>query len=373
MTDLFSPLTLRGLTLKNRLVVSPMCQYSARNGFADDWHLVHLGRFGLGGFALVTVEATAVTPRGRITYGDTGIWDDDHIAPLKRIVDFLHTQDAAAGIQLAHAGRKASGPIPWRGGVPETEADKQEWAYDHWQPEAPSPLPHAEGSQTPHELSRAEIAGLVSAFADAARRADRAGFDVAEIHGAHGYLIDQFLSPLANKRTDEYGGSRENRMRFALEVVKAVRAVWPTEKPLFMRFSVQDWHEDGWQVEDSVALARAVKALGVDVINSSSGGFAEGKVVAGPGYQVPLADAVRKGADIATMAVGLITGFAQAAEIISEGQADLIALGRAALDDPNWPLHAREALPSAETDYADWPKQAAYAIRGLRKAVGRPS
>ncbi|RYE84238.1 MAG: NADH:flavin oxidoreductase/NADH oxidase, partial [Hyphomicrobiales bacterium] len=231
MSQLFSPLTLRGLTLRNRTVVAPMCQYSAQDGFANDWHMVHLGRFGMGGFGLVILEATGVTPEGRISYGDLGLWKDEQIAPLARIVDFLHSQGAAAGIQLAHAGRKAATPIAWRRGFDETEAEKLEYGYETWVPVAPSTQAHSDNPnyQVPHALSVDEIKATVQAFADAAVRSDEAGFDVVEIHGAHGYLINQFLSPLANHRTDEYGGSRENRMRFALEVSAAVRAVWPED------------------------------------------------------------------------------------------------------------------------------------------------
>ncbi len=370
MSHLFSPFTLRALTLKNRTVVSPMCQYSAKDGFADDYHLVHLGRFALGGFGLVIVEAAAVSAEGRISYADIGIYDDAHIDKLKQIVDFLHAQGAAAGIQLAHAGRKASTAIPWRRGVAETEAEKIDYAYADWTPVAPSAVPHAEDYKTPDELSVDGIKALVRNFAEAARRAGKAGFDVVEIHGAHGYLIDQFLSPLANKRTDEYGGSRENRMRFALEIVDAVRAVWPAEKPLFMRFSVQDWHPDGWQVEDSVVLAQEVQSRGVDLIDCSSGGFAGAQIATGPSYQVPLAAAVRSGADIATIALGLITEPAQAEAIIAEGKADLIGLARTALDDPNWPLHAIHVLDDEETAYALWPKQSGYAVRAKDRTLG---
>ena len=240
MSKLFSPATLRGLTLRNRTVVAPMCQYSAQDGFANDWHLVHLGRFAIGGFGLVMLEATAVRPEGRISYGDLGLWKDEQIAPLKRIVDFLHSQGAAAGIQLAHAGRKAATAVPWRPALPEDPAARDAIGYQTWQPVAPSARVHHDrgGFLMPAELDAAGIAGLVQSFADAAARADRAGFDLAEIHAAHGYLLDQFLSPLANRRTDRYGGALENRMRLLLEVTEAVRAVWPEDKPLLVRLSV---------------------------------------------------------------------------------------------------------------------------------------
>jgi 2,4-dienoyl-CoA reductase-like NADH-dependent reductase (Old Yellow Enzyme family) len=357
MSKLFSPITLRGLTLRNRTVVAPMCQYSAQDGFANDWHLVHLGRFAMGGFGLVVLEASGVVPEGRISYADLGIWKDEHIAPLARIVDFLHSQGAAAGIQLAHAGRKASTPVPWRDGFDETEAEKTALHFESWTPVAPSPLIHAEGKNftTPHELDLAGIARIIYAFRDAAIRADKAGFDTVEIHAAHGYLLNQFLSPLANKRTDQYGGSRENRMRLVLEVTEAVRAVWPAEKPLLARISVTDWDENGWTTEDSVVLAKELKARGVDAMDASSGGFDTAKVPVGPDYQVPLAKAVQQGAGIPTMAVGLLGDIQRAEEIVANGEADFIALARGALDDPNWPLHARHEL--GIDDYSLWPKQ----------------
>jgi 2,4-dienoyl-CoA reductase-like NADH-dependent reductase (Old Yellow Enzyme family) len=371
MTQLFTPLDLRALTLKNRLVVAPMCQYSARRGVAQDYHLVHYGRFALGGFGLVLVEATAVVPEGRISYADLGLWDDAQIAPLARIAGLLKANGASAGIQLAHAGRKASATVPWRGGFTETEAEKPEIGFETWVPVAPSAEPHAPDSpvfQVPHALTTAEIAGLVDAFAAAARRAEAAGFDVVEVHGAHGYLINQFLSPLANKRTDRYGGGRDNRMRFALEVVRAVRAVWPAQKPLLLRLSVTDSHPDGWTVADSIALVTAMKEIGVDAIDCSSGGFDGAVNAPGPLYQVALARAVREGADVPTAAVGLITRAVEAEAIVADGDADLVALAREALDDPNWPLHARASLVG--TDYSDWPKQSGYAIRNKDRALG---
>jgi 2,4-dienoyl-CoA reductase-like NADH-dependent reductase (Old Yellow Enzyme family) len=357
MSELFSPATLRGLTLRNRTVVAPMCQYSAKDGFANDWHLVHLGRFAIGGFGLVIVEATGVTPEARISYGDLGIWKDEHIAPLARIVDFLHGQGAAAGIQLAHAGRKASTPVPWRGAFTETEAEKPALGFESWVPVAPSDIAHVEGSyyQTPTQLDADGIAGVIDAFAAAAKRALAAGFDTIEIHAAHGYLLNQFLSPLANKRTDQYGGSRENRMRLPLEVVEAVRAAWPADKPLLVRISVSDNHPEGWQVSDSVAFAKELKARGVDAINCSSGGFDGAAIKSVASYQVPFAEAVRLGADIPTIAVGLISSPEEAEAIIAKGQADFVALARGALDDPNWAVHAGHAL--GEVEYDLWPNQ----------------
>ncbi|MHB1103262.1 MAG: NADH:flavin oxidoreductase/NADH oxidase [Devosia sp.] len=373
MSQLFSPLTLRDLTLRNRTVVSPMCQYSAKGGLANDWHLVHLGRFALGGFGLVIVEATGVTPEGRISYGDLGLWDDAQIAPLRHIVDFLHDEGTAAGIQLGHAGRKASTPIAWRSGFDETEQEKIDAGYEHWIPVAPSAIPHTDRHpsdfQTPTELDLEGIVRITKAFVDATGRADEAGFDVVEIHGAHGYLISQFLSPLANKRTDRYGGSRDNRMRFALEVAEAVRAVWPAEKPLFMRISATDGSPGGWSVEDSVVLAGELKQLGVDVIDCSSGGFDGYGLKPANLYQVPLAKAVRE-AGVATMAVGLISDPADAEAIVANGDADLVALARTALEDPNWPLHAHHALDGGGDAYKLWPKQARNRIRDRDKVLG---
>ena len=370
MSLLFSPLALRDVTFRNRTVVAPMCQYSAQHGLANDWHFVHLGRFAIGGFGLVIVEATGVTPEARISYADLGLWEDAQIAPLKRIVDFLHAEGAAAGIQLAHAGRKASTPVGWRRGFDETEAEKTEFAFESWTPVGPSALIHSEkypDYTTPRAMTEADIAATVQAFADAARRSDEAGFDVVEIHAAHGYLINQFLSPLANKRTDRYGGSRENRMRFALEVTEAVRAAWPAPKPLLVRISATDWVEGGWTIEDSIVLAGELKELGVDAVHCSSGGFDGAAVKPGPLYQVQLAKAVRD-SGVATIAVGLITEPADAERVLAEGDADLVALARGALEDPNWPIHAHHVLDGAE--YSLWPKQARERIRSKDHVLG---
>lgn len=372
MSKLFSPLALRGVTLRNRTVVSPMCQYSAQHGVANDWHFAHLSRFALGGFGLVILEATGVVPEGRITYGDLGLWEDGQIGPLAHIVDFLHSQGAAAGIQLAHAGRKASTAVPFRPHLPPTEAERAAIGYEDWIPVAPSALRHSETDpdfKLPTALDREGLDRVRDGFVNAARRAEQAGFDVIEIHAAHGYLLDQFLSPLANKRNDDYGGPRENRMRFPLEVVEAVRVVWPVDKPLFVRISTSDNHPEGWQVEDSVVFARELKALGVDVVDCSSGGFDGGSIKAGPHYQVPFAEAVRKGADIATMAIGLIDDPFEAESVLERGEADLIALARGALEDPNWPVHARHALGGEAHPYALWPKQAGSRIRSKDQAL----
>ena len=345
---LFSPLEIRGIKFRNRIVVSPMCQYSCEDGFATDWHLVHLGSRAVGGAALVIVEATAVEARGRISPGDMGLWKDDHIAPLARAAKFIKAQGSVPGIQIAHAGRKASTAAPWTGGRVVAEAD------GGWIPFAPSALPFREGEPTPLALSTSQIHALVAAFTATARRALEAGFEVLEIHGAHGYLLHEFLSPLANQRTDEYGGSYENRIRFMLEVVSAVRAVWPESLPLFLRLSATDWAEGGWTLEDSVELARRVKPLGVDLVDCSSGAMVPwAKIPVAPGFQVPFAEQIRREAGILTGAVGLITEPAQADAIVRSEQADLVLLARELLRDPYWPMHAAKALGAELTGPPD--------------------
>ncbi len=340
MSTLFTPLSLRGVTLPNRIAVSPMCEYSAADGYANDWHLVHLGSRASGGAGLVIVEATAVEPRGRITYGDLGLWSDAHVAPLRRIVEFVKAQGAVAGIQIAHAGRKASCQLPWDGGAPISPGEP-----NGWQVVAPSAIPFREGDPVPHELTVAEIDSLVDAFAATARRAVDAGFEVIEIHGAHGYLINEFLSPVSNHRSDSYGGSFEKRTWFLCRIIEAVRTQMPEHLPLFLRISATDWVEGGWTVEDSVALARLVRPLGVDLIDASSGGNAlHAKIPAGPGYQVPLAARVRRDGGIATGAVGLITEPQQAEGILAAGDADLVLLARELLRDPYFPMRAAQAL-----------------------------
>ncbi|WP_417309644.1 NADH:flavin oxidoreductase/NADH oxidase [Devosia sp.] len=372
MSQLFSPLTLRDVTFRNRTVVAPMCQYSAKNGLANDFHLVHLGRFAMGGFGLVILEATGVVPEGRISYGDLGLWDDAHIAPLKRIVDFLHQEGSAAGIQLGHAGRKAATPLAWRNGFDETEEEKAAVAFETWVPVAPSAERHSDNPdfQMPTALDADGIQRVIQGFVDATKRSDAAGFDVVEIHAAHGYLLSQFLSPLANHRTDAYGGSRENRMRLLLEVTEAVRAVWPEGKPLFVRISAVDGSPGGWTIEDSKVLTHELKARGVDLIDCSSGGFSGYGLKAAPHYQVDLADAVRA-AGLPTIAVGLIDDPEGAEAILAQGQADLIALARGALEDPNWPLHARHQLEGGGDAYQLWPKQARDRIRDMDRVLGR--
>jgi 2,4-dienoyl-CoA reductase-like NADH-dependent reductase (Old Yellow Enzyme family) len=338
--QLFSPLRIRDIVFRNRIAVSPMCQYSSEDGFANDWHFVHLGSRAVGGAAVVMAEASAVEARGRISPADLGIWKDEHIQPLARIAAFVRGQGAVAGIQLAHAGRKASTHVPWEKGgsfLPESEGG--------WRTVAPSAIPFRETDAPPLELSQVQISGVVEAFAAAARRALAAGFQVIEIHGAHGYLINEFLSPLANHRRDEYGGSFENRIRFALEIVKAIRREWPDSLPLFIRISASDWADGGWTIEDSVKLAGILKPLGVDLVDCSSGGLVPyAKIELGPGYQVPFAERIRREAGILTGAVGMITEPEQANRIIREGRADLIFLARQFLRDAYFPLHAAKVL-----------------------------
>lgn len=355
MTALLTPFTLQGRTLKNRLVVSPMCQYSARGGLVGEYHLAHLGRFAMGGFAAVMVEATGVTPEGRITYGCPGLWSDDHIHGLARIAAFVQAQGALAGIQLAHAGRKGSSIPPWLIGTGRTEPDAE-----HWETVAPSALPHADTSPTPRALTEAGIADLLDAFTAAARRALTAGFDFIELHAAHGYLLHQFLSPVANHRTDHFGGSLENRLRLPGMVLAALRAVWPADRPFLLRLSAEDGIPGGWGVEDSIAFARIARDHGVDLIDVSSGGFAQSRFTPVPGMYLPSATAIRQGAGLPVMAVGLMGDPTLANDAVAQGKADLVALGRAALDDPNWPLHAARALGVETADL--WPKQAGYAI-----------
>jgi 2,4-dienoyl-CoA reductase-like NADH-dependent reductase (Old Yellow Enzyme family) len=348
MSDLFEPLTVRGVTLRNRIAVSPMCEYSSIDGFATNWHLVHLGSRAVGGAGLVMTEAAAVTAEGRISPNDLGIYRDEHVEKLSEIASFIHEQGAVAGIQLAHAGRKGSTARPWDGG--------KVVDLDHggWTPVAPSAIPFARDFPQPRALTRPEIEAVVREFAVAARRAVRAGFRVIEIHSAHGYLLHEFLSPLSNARTDEYGGSFENRTRALRETAAAVRAAIGEELPLFVRISATDWAEGGWDIEQSIRLAQLLSAIGVDLIDVSSGGaVAHQQIALGPGYQVPFAERIRHEAKIATGAVGLIVEPEQANEIIGAGRADLVLLAREMLRDPYFPLHAAAALEK----HVHWPVQ----------------
>ena len=349
MPSLFDPLPLRSLTLRNRVVVSPMCQYSSDDGFATDWHLVHLGSRAVGGSALVIAEATAVSPEGRISPQDLGIWKDEHVEMLSRITSFVRAQGAIAGIQLAHAGRKASVDVPWRGGRVLDVAERG------WRPlYAPSAEAFSSRTPVPEAMTAEDIARVVADFRRAAERSLAAGFQVIELHGAHGYLIHEFLSPVSNRREDAYGGSFENRIRFALEVTDAVRAVWPDELPLMMRISATDWHDGAWDVEQSVQLARILREHGVDLVDCSTGGNVPGaKIPVGPSYQVPFAERIKRDAGVLTGAVGMITEPRQAEEIIAREQADVVIIARELLRDPYWPLRAARELGADVT----WPDQ----------------
>jgi 2,4-dienoyl-CoA reductase-like NADH-dependent reductase (Old Yellow Enzyme family) len=362
MPNLFDPLPIRDLTLPNRIVVSPMCEYSSIDGFANDWHLVHLGSRAVGGAGLIMTEAAAITPEGRISPQDLGIWSNGHIEFLSRSTRFIHSQGSVAGIQLAHAGRKASTYRPWDGdgAVPEESGGWKNVV-------APSAIPFASNYRVPQALTREGIEAVVHAFVEAARRAREAGFRVIEIHAAHGYLISEFLSPLANHRTDEYGGSFENRVRLLLEVVSAVRGSWPESSPLFVRISATDWAEGGWTIDESVELAQLLKNSGVDLVDCSSGGNTPpAKIPVGPGYQTPFAERIRREAKILTGAVGMITAPAQADHIIRTGQADLAIIAREFLRDPYWPLHAARDLGHP----APWPVQYLRAAPHGAKARG---
>ena len=355
---LFSPLTLRSVTFKNRVMVSPMAQYSARDGHVTDWHFTHFAKFALGGAGLVCMEASKVERRGLGTVGDQGLWKDEHVEPLKPIVQFIKSMGAVPGIQLNHAGRKAGTLKPWEGFGPLDRSRPVE-GEEHWEVVAPSAVPYLEGWPIPRAMTLEDIAVVIEAFAQAARRAHEAGMEVIELHGAHGYLVHEFLSPASNVRTDRYGGSLGNRMRFALEVTEAVRRHWPGDKPLLFRVSAQD--EGGWTLDDSVVLARELKALGVDAIDCSSGGLNVRSPTAAatsrqPGFQVPFAERIRRDAQIPTIAVGLILKPEQAEAIIANGQADLVAIGREMLYNPFWPVHAAKAL-GVDPEFRNMPPQ----------------
>ncbi|MBD2448324.1 NADH:flavin oxidoreductase/NADH oxidase [Nostoc sp. FACHB-152] len=356
--DLFSPLKIRDLTLRNRVAMSPMCQYSAENGVANDWHFVHLGSRAVGGAGLIMVEATAVTSQGRITPGDLGIWDDAHIEPLARIARFVRQQGAVVGIQLAHAGRKASSNLPWLGGKPLTPEQGA------WETVAPSSIGFNENSPVPIALDERGIEEVITAFVTATERALQAGFQMIEIHAAHGYLLHSFLSPLSNQRTDNFGGSLENRMRLLLEVARRIRATIPEGMPLFVRISATDWVEGGWDIEQSVILSRELKVLGVDLIDVSTGGLVpHAKIPVDKGYQVPFAAKIRQEAQIYTAAVGLITEAEYANQIITRGCADLVLVGRELLRDPYWPIHAQCSLD----EETDWPVAYGYAVKRQKR------
>ena len=355
MPHLFDPLQLRGVTLRNRIGVSPMCQYIAQEGMANGWHLVHLGARAAGGAGLVFIEATGVTAQGRITPGCMGIWTDDHVEPLARIARFVSGQGAVAGIQIGHAGRKASCDVTWKGGVPLSNDE------GGWEIVAPSPLPFHDKSRLPKELGLEDIARIQEAFRTAARRALAAGFEWIEVHAAHGYLMHSFYSPISNKRTDRYGGSFENRTRFTVETVRIVRAEWPEDKPMSVRLSSTDWAEGGWTLEETVALSKILKAEGVDLIDCSGGGGTPlAKIPVGAGYPVPFTEALRREAEIPTAAVGMITEPWQADQIVRNGQADIVLMARAMLREPYWPQKAAAALAKKDLAYVPDPYHRAH-------------
>ena len=377
--QLFTPFSMRGVTAKNRTVISPMCQYAAQEGVLNDWHLVHLGKFAQGGAGIVMVEATAVAAQGRITHGDSGLWNDGQIAPLRRIADFLRGQGAVPAIQLGHAGRKASMQRPWFGNAALGPADVAR-GDSAWPVVSASAVPMDAGWLLPHALDAGDMAVLIGQFRDAVLRAGEAGFDIVEVHAAHGYLVAQFLSPLSNQRTDAWGGDRAGRMRFPLAVIEAARAAWPADKPLFLRISAVDGVPGGVTLEDSLAFCREAGARGVDVIDCSSGGISGAATAAkGPprpySYQVPFARELRRDSGMATMAVGLIVHPQQAEEIVTSGSADLVALAREALFNPNWPLHAELALRDGDiAAFGAWPKEYGWWLErrepGLRALEG---
>ncbi|WP_083100106.1 NADH:flavin oxidoreductase/NADH oxidase [Pseudophaeobacter leonis] len=366
--SLFEPLQLRGTTLTNRLVVSPMCQYSAEEGVANDWHFANLARFALGGFGAVFVEATAVSPEGRITHGDLGLWNDDQIAPLQRIAGFLKDNGAVPAIQLGPAGRRAAAQRPWEGDGPLTDADAAARGEGPWPVIAASAIPHRDGWQTPHAMTKDDLEVMRGQWRRATERALQAGFEIVEVHAAHGFLLNSFLSPLANLRNDDHGGDFDSRLRFPLEIVSIVREIWPADRPVFVRLSATDWAEGGWNGDDTVEFARRLKRLGVDVVDCSSGGVAYPKPPLAADYQTQFASRVHRETDMAAMAVGLIDDPKAAAALIAEGHADLVALAREALNDPNWPLHARAALGADPLDFDLWPVQAGHWLRNRARA-----
>ncbi|WP_262694394.1 NADH:flavin oxidoreductase/NADH oxidase [Kordiimonas aquimaris] len=363
MSALFQPLTLRGVTFKNRIAVSPMSQYRADKGCANNWHMVHLGRFAMGGAGLVFAEATAVEEDGRRTYGDLGLWEDGQIAELARIAKFIETEGAVPGIQLGHAGRKASERRPWHGDAPLSDEDIKARDEQPWQTIAPSAMSYAVGWPTPAEMTDADIKRVIASFGLAAKRAHKAGFKVIEVYAAHGFLVHQFLSPIANKRTDRWGGGAEGRMRFAVEVAKAIRQHWPDDFPLLFRLSATDWVDGGLEIDDTIEIARALAAAGVDMIDCSTGGIGgterPQRMKIEDGFQVPFSVSVKSGAGVPTMAVGFLRDAAMCEQVIASGKADMVALARELLANPNWPLHAAAKL-GVDTDHGMWPPEAGW-------------
>ena len=372
MAALFSPFALRGVTFKNRVAVSPMSQYRARDGVANDWHMVHLGRFALGGAGLVYAEATAVSADARRTHGDLGLWNDEQAEALAPIAAFLEREGAVPGVQLAHAGRKACERRPWHGETPVDAEDERERSEAPWRAVAPSAIPYADGWPTPTELDEAGIERVLDDFASAARRAREAGFRIIEVYAAHGFLGHQFLSPIANQREDRWGGSPENRRRFAVETARAIRREWPDDLPLAFRLSATDWLDGGIEVEETVDVAKALKVEGVDMIDLSSGGIGgkerPRRMTIEEGFQVPFAARVREEADVATMAVGFLWNATTCERIVAEAQADMVALARELLDDPNWPLHAAAAL-GADENHDHWPVEAGWWLQKRRRLI----
>ena len=374
---LFTPLNIRSVTMKNRIVVAPMHQYSSDQGFATDWHLMNAGKYAAGGAGFVMMESTKVARNGCGTVGDTGLWDDKFIPSFARCAEFIKKHGAVSGIQLGHSGRKARLTRPWEGGKPLTGKEPEVWDWEGWELVAPSAIPHSERAPTPRALGHNEVRDMVGKWGEAAARADKAGFEILEIHAAHGYLLHQFLSPASNQRTDEYGGSEMNRMRFAVEVAENVRANWPAEKPLFMRFSCED--DAGWDLDQSVRLAKLVKEKGVDVIDCSSGGTLAFSPMDGVrskkyGYQVPYAERIRKESGVMTMAVGHIVHADQAEAILQGGRADMVALAREIMYNPNWPMDAAQKL-GADPDFKMVPPPLAYWLSKRAKSgfEGKPS
>ena len=374
MSKLMSPYTLRDVTFRNRIAVSPMSQYRAQNGHANDWHMVHLGRFAIGGAGLVYAEATAVEKDGRRTHGDLGLWNDAQVETLAPVARFLEAEGAVAGIQLSHAGRKASERRPWHGETPVNAEDEALRDEAPWQAEAPSPVPYADGWPSPTKMSEQDIARVIDAFGHAARRANAAGFRVIEIYAAHGFLVHQFLSPISNRRQDRWGGSAENRLRFAVEVARSVRKHWPENLPLVFRLSATDWLNEGLEVEDTIEIARALRDAGVDMIDCSSGGISgkerPRRMSITQGFQAPFAAKVRAAADIPTMAVGFLWSPEFCESLIATGQADMIALARELLDDPNWSLHAAAQL-GQDHEFAKWPIESGWWLQKRARLLGK--
>lgn len=374
MSALLQPLTVRGVTFRNRIAASPMSQYRARDGYANSWHMVHLGRFALGGCGLVFAEATAVEARGRRTHGDLGLWEDGQIEPLRPVADFLSAEGAVPGIQLGHAGRKASERRPWHGETPLILEDGVERGEFSWPALAPSTLPYADGWPTPVEMSESDIARVIEGFGQAARRAREAGFMVIEVYAAHGFLIHQFLSPIANQRTDRWGGDGAGRRRLAVEIARAIRVHWPAELPLIFRLSATDWLVGGIELEDTIGTAQALVAEGVDMIDCSTGGVGgrerPERMKIEQGFQVPFAQRIRSEAGVATMAVGFLWDAEFCNRVVAEGHADMVALARELLDDPNWPLHAAARL-DADRGHSLWPQEFGWWLDKRARLIGK--